>query len=91
MIILERIYGPVKDHDQWRCRYNNELYDLLKEPRLSEIITIGRLRWAAHVTRMEENSMPSSLCICNQKDQEKWEDRTPGGEMMWERKQGCWE
>jgi hypothetical protein len=38
--ILRRIYGPVKDHDQRRCRYNKELYDLFKEPRLS-VITLG--------------------------------------------------
>jgi hypothetical protein len=53
---LRRIYGPVKDRDQWRCTYNNELHDLSKEPRLSAIIRITRLRWAGHVTRMEEDS-----------------------------------
>jgi hypothetical protein len=31
--ILRRIYGPVKDRDQWRCRFNKKLYDLFKEPR----------------------------------------------------------
>jgi hypothetical protein len=41
--ILPRIYGPVKDRDQWRCRYNKELYDLFKEPRLSMIVRIARL------------------------------------------------
>jgi hypothetical protein len=41
--ILQRIYGPVKDCDQWRCRYNKELYDLFKEPRFSVIIRIARL------------------------------------------------
>jgi hypothetical protein len=40
--ILRRIYGHVKDRDQWRCRYNKELYDLFKEPRLSVIIRIAR-------------------------------------------------
>ena len=61
MIILRRIHGPVKDCDQWRCRYNTELYDLFKEPRLSVIIRIRRLRRAGHVTRMEENSVPRRL------------------------------
>jgi hypothetical protein len=51
--ILRRIYGPVKDRDQWRCRYNKALYGLFKEPRLSVIIRIARLGWAGHVTRME--------------------------------------
>jgi hypothetical protein len=59
--IIRRIYGPVKDRDQWRCRYNKQLCDLFKEPRLSVIIKIGRLRWAGHVIRMEENSMPRRL------------------------------
>jgi hypothetical protein len=41
--ILQRIYGPVKDHDQWMCRHNTELYNLFKEPKLSVIIRIARL------------------------------------------------
>jgi hypothetical protein len=59
--ILRRIYGPVKGRDQWRCRYNKELYDLFKEPRISVIIRIGRLRWAGHVIRMEKNYLPRRL------------------------------
>jgi hypothetical protein len=55
--ILRRIYGPIKDRDQWRCRFKKELYDLFKEPRLSVIIRIARLRWAGHVARMDENCM----------------------------------
>ena len=39
--------------DLWRCRFNRELYNLFKEPRLSVIISIARLRWAGHVARME--------------------------------------
>jgi hypothetical protein len=59
--ILRRIHGRVKDSDQWRCRCNKELYGLFKEPRLSMIIRIARLRWAGHVTRMEENCMRRRL------------------------------
>jgi hypothetical protein len=59
--ILRRIYGPIKDRDQWRCRLNKELYDLIKEPRLSVVIRIARLRWAGHVARMDENCMPRRL------------------------------
>jgi hypothetical protein len=59
--ILRRIYGPVKDRDQWRCRYNKEFCVIFKGPRLSVIIRIGRLRRAGHITRMGENSMPRRL------------------------------
>jgi hypothetical protein len=62
--ILRRIYGPIKDTDQWRCRFNKELYDLFKEPSLSVLIRIARLRWAGHVARMDENCMPRRLlCV----------------------------
>jgi hypothetical protein len=50
--ILRIMYGPIKDRDQWRCRFNKELYDLFKEPRLSMVIRITRLRWAGHVARI---------------------------------------
>jgi hypothetical protein len=58
---LRRIYGPIKGRDQWRCRFNKELYDLFKEPRLSVVIRIARLRWVGHVARMDENCMPRRL------------------------------
>jgi hypothetical protein len=32
-----------------------------KEPRLSAVIRIARLRWAGHVARMDENCMPRRL------------------------------
>jgi hypothetical protein len=59
--ILRRIYGPIKDRDQWRCRFNKEFYDLFKVPRLSVAIRIARLRWADHVARMVDNCMPRRL------------------------------
>jgi hypothetical protein len=32
-----------------------------KEPRLSVVIRIARLRWVGHVARMDENRMPRRL------------------------------
>jgi hypothetical protein len=43
--ILRRIYSRIKDRDQWRCRFNKELYDLFEDPRLSAITGIARSRW----------------------------------------------
>jgi hypothetical protein len=50
--MLRRIYGTVKDRDQWRSRYNKEPYDLFKEPRLSVTIRIARLTldWSCYKT-----------------------------------------
>jgi hypothetical protein len=59
--ILRIIYGPIKDREQWRGRFNKELYDLFKEPRRSVVIRIARLRCAGHVTRMDEICMPRRL------------------------------
>jgi hypothetical protein len=46
---------------QWRSRYNRELYDLFKEPKLSITIRNGRLRWAGHVRRMNEEALPRRI------------------------------
>jgi hypothetical protein len=89
--ILRRINGPVKDRDQWRCRYNQELYDLSKESRLSVIIGIARLRWSGHVTRMEENSMPRRLMYMQPEGPRKGGTPRAKWRMMWGRMQGCWE
>ena len=50
--ILRRIYGPVKEGDNWRRRYNAELYELYKEIPLTRKIKVNRLRWAGHLMRM---------------------------------------
>lgn len=56
--MLRRIYGPVNDRGTWRIRYNLELYELYKEPRLSIFIKMLRLRWAGHVERMPDTRVP---------------------------------
>jgi hypothetical protein len=53
--------GHNKDTDHWCCRFNKELYDLFKGPRLSVTIRNIRLLWAGHVARMEEICMPKRL------------------------------
>jgi hypothetical protein len=89
--ILRRIYDPIKDRDHWRCRFNKELYDLFKEPRLSVLIIIARLQWAGHVARMDENCMPRRLMYVQPEGLIKVGRPRAGGEMMWERTQGCWD
>jgi hypothetical protein len=55
------IIGPVQDKGQWRSRYNQELYNLFKKPKLSITIRIARLRWAGHVRRMDEEALPRRI------------------------------
>lgn len=52
--ILRKIYGPTNEDGIWRIRYNHELYQLYREPRLSEYIRLKRLKWAGHVQRMPD-------------------------------------
>jgi hypothetical protein len=53
--VLERIFGPFQDTDQWRRRYNEELYQLHAEPEIVKWITSARLRWAGHRVCMRES------------------------------------
>jgi hypothetical protein len=52
--IPRRIFGAVQDKEQWRRRYNFELYSykLYNEPDLVKYIKINILKWAGHVMRM---------------------------------------
>jgi hypothetical protein len=59
--MLRKIYGPVQDKDTWRSRYNDELYTLFKEPKLTTAVRLARLHWAGHVQRMGDDQMPKRL------------------------------
>jgi hypothetical protein len=48
--VLRKIFGPIRDTDQWRRRYNEELYQLYVEPN-----TVKWIRWAGHIVRMRES------------------------------------
>jgi hypothetical protein len=39
---------------EWRKLHNEELRDLYSSPRIIRLIKSRRLRWAGHVTRIEE-------------------------------------
>jgi hypothetical protein len=52
--ILRAIYGAIKDNDEWRIRYNSELYALYKNMDIITFIKVGRLKWAGHVVRMDQ-------------------------------------
>jgi hypothetical protein len=41
--VLRRIYGPVFVNEQWRKKYNHEIYKLHKEVGLARNIKLKRL------------------------------------------------
>ena len=45
----------------WRPRWNNELYNLYREPNIVEDIKIRRPEWAGHTIRMEEERIPKKV------------------------------
>jgi len=56
--ILRKIYGPVREGDTWRIRYNEELNRLIKGKDVVKFIKGQRIRWLGHVKRMEVGAMP---------------------------------
>jgi hypothetical protein len=55
-MVLRRIFGPKRDEGtgEWRKLHNEELSDLYGSPNIVRVIKSRTLRWAGHVTRMEE-------------------------------------
>jgi hypothetical protein len=53
--VLRKIFVPIRDTDQWRRRYNEELYQLYAEPDTVKWIRSARLRWAGHIVCMRES------------------------------------
>jgi hypothetical protein len=53
--VLTKIYGPILDKNgTWRIRTNEELEQLIKAKNIVRFIKSQRLRWVAHVMRMDE-------------------------------------
>jgi hypothetical protein len=53
--VLRKTFGPIRDTDQRRRWYNEELYQLYAEPEIVKWIRSARLRWAGHIVRMRES------------------------------------
>lgn len=50
--VLREVLGPIMDGEVRQILYNRELYELFKEPHITEVLKMVRLRWARHVIRM---------------------------------------
>jgi hypothetical protein len=57
--ILRKINGPTQNPDgSWRIKTNEELRHKMKQEDIAKFIKSRRLRWAAHVMRMEKTRTP---------------------------------
>ena len=56
--VLSTIFGPIREEssNEYRQRYNHELYRLYNEPSIAKIMKINRLRWAGHAARKRNDS-----------------------------------
>jgi hypothetical protein len=54
--VLRTIIGPMRvSDDQYRIRYNHELYQIFQDQDIVATVKIRRLAWAGHVIRREED------------------------------------
>jgi hypothetical protein len=54
--VLRRIFGPKLDEvtGGWRKLHNKEIHNLYYSPSIIRMIKSRRMRWAGHVTQMEQ-------------------------------------
>jgi hypothetical protein len=59
--IIRKIYGPIKQEEQWRMRNNKEIDEILKEEEIVRFIKTRRLDWLGHVERMDANRISRKI------------------------------
>jgi hypothetical protein len=70
--VLRRISGPQRNElsGEWRNLLNKELHDLYSSPSIIRIIKSTRMRWAGHVSRMEEKRKAYRLLWESQRERD---------------------
>lgn len=53
--ILRAIFGPIREGDVWRRRYNHEIAKLFKEKDIINYIKSKRIQWLGHIERMDNS------------------------------------
>lgn len=58
---LRRIFGLIREEGTWRIYYNQEIYNLYKQSRLSTHMRLLRLQWMGYIQRMQEERVPKKI------------------------------
>jgi len=59
--ILRKIYGPVKENELWRIRWNDELEAIIKGENNVRFIKCQRIQWLGHTERMQDTAIPKKM------------------------------
>jgi hypothetical protein len=61
VVILRKLYGPVKENELSRIRRNDELEDIIKVENIVRFIKSQRIRWLGHIERMQGTAIPKKM------------------------------
>ena len=61
--VLRKTFGPVRVGDDYRIRFNSELYELLKDIDVVQRINSQQLRWLGHVVCMKEDAVARRVIV----------------------------
>lgn len=64
--ILRKLFGPVKDNNVYRIRFNYELQEIIENEVIIKFIKAQKLRWVEHLERMDRGRAPrrASEMVC---------------------------
>jgi sorting nexin-29 len=81
--VLRTILGAVLDNNNWRKRYNFEIYRIFKSDDIIKSIKLSRMRWAGHIVRMSPER--TTLRVFNATPSNKRPKGRPkkDGEIVW--------
>jgi hypothetical protein len=83
--VVRRIYGPVREGEQWRIRSNRELEEIIRGEDIVKFVKFQRLAWLGHVERMDEERMSRKLLHGKMEEEGDVKDQGRRGYWTWRR------